>query len=66
MSAGGGGAAIPMAPHRRLRQAVLLAHKLLRKERELEVARRELAELQSRCVVEWERVEAGGGGGLLA
>ncbi|CAN0594042.1 unnamed protein product, partial [Ectocarpus sp. 12 AP-2014] len=43
----GGGAAIPMAPHRRLRQAVLLAHKLLRKERELEVARRELAELQS-------------------
>ncbi|CAB1098646.1 unnamed protein product [Ectocarpus sp. CCAP 1310/34] len=49
----GGGAAIPMAPHRRLRQAVLLAHKLLRKERELEVAKRELAELQSR-VASWE------------
>ncbi|CAM9809954.1 unnamed protein product [Ectocarpus sp. 4 AP-2014] len=53
VSAGGGRAAIPMAPHRRLRQAVLLAHKLLRKERELEVARRELTEVQSR-VASWE------------
>lgn len=49
VSAGAGAAAIPMAPHRRLRQAVLLAHKLLKKEGELEVARRELADLQSRC-----------------
>ena len=76
-AAGGGGVAtaatIPMAPHRRLRQAVLLAHKLLKKEGELEVARRELADLQSRwaffflcnpslsAVPPWE-----GGGGEMA
>lgn len=58
VSAGGGSAAvaaavsavgvIPMAPHRRLRQAVLLAHKLLKKEGELKSSQRELAELQER------------------
>ena len=59
VSAGGGSAAvaaaavsavgvIPMAPHRRLRQAVLLAHKLLKKEGELESSQRQLAELQQR------------------
>eukprot|EP00903_Cladosiphon_okamuranus_P007656 g7424.t1 len=57
VAAGGGAAAtaatIPMAPHRRLRQAVLLAHKLLKKEGELEVARRELADLQSRAAA-WQ------------
>ncbi|CAN0463748.1 unnamed protein product, partial [Laminaria digitata] len=40
---------IPIAPHRRLRQAVLLAHKLLKKEGELEASQRELAELQQRA-----------------
>eukprot|EP00904_Undaria_pinnatifida_P004070 jgi/Undpi1/13664/HiC_scaffold_9.g03318.m1 len=61
VSAGGGSAAaaavvagvevIPIAPHRRLRQAVLLAHKLLKKEGELEASQRELAELQQRAKV---------------
>lgn len=45
---GGGEIVIPIAPHRRLRQAVLLAQKLLRREGELEVARKELAEVQQR------------------
>ena len=39
---------IPMAPQRRLRQAVLLAHKLLKKEAELDLAKGELAETQQR------------------
>lgn len=49
-SAGGGGPAlvVPTAPHRRLRQAVLLAQKLLRKEGELEIARTELCEVEQR------------------
>ena len=68
VAAGGGGAApaaatIPMAPHRRLRQAVLLAHKLLKKEGELEVARKELADLQSRYPCVRDREQEGGRGG---
>lgn len=39
---------VPMAPHRRLRQAVLLAQKLLRKEGELEAARKELIDVEQR------------------
>lgn len=54
MSTGGGDSAMlfPMVPHRRLRQAILLAHKLLKKEAELEAARRELVQLQQRYVRE--------------
>lgn len=47
---GGATSVIPIAPHRRLRQAVLLAQKLLRKEGELEAAKRGLAEVQHRWV----------------
>lgn len=44
----GAGMMLPIAPHRRLRQAVLLAQKLLRKEGELEAARRGLEEVEGR------------------
>lgn len=39
---------LPMGPQRRLRQAVLLAHKLLKKEAELDVVKRELTDTQQR------------------
>lgn len=39
---------LPTGPQRRLQQAVLLAHKLLKKEAELDVARRELTYTQQR------------------
>lgn len=49
---------LPIAPHRRLRQAVLLAQKLLRKEAELEATRRELTEVEER----WVLADGQGGG----
>lgn len=51
---------VPTAPHRRLRQAVLLAQKLLRKEGELELARRQLAEVGERCEgLRWRQMTGG-------
>lgn len=48
LSVGESALAIPVAPHRRLRQSVLLAQKLLRKEGELETARKELVDIEQR------------------
>lgn len=47
-SGGRGELMLPTGPKRRLRQAVLLAHKLLQKEAELDVAKRELTDTQQR------------------